>query len=93
MISSFLDFEIYFNFEFGLLYGMNKSMKKVWINPGCITCGRCEFIAPEVFEVSDIARVNQGVDIEKHVNAIQEAAKTCPVQVIKYALEDKNSST
>ena len=68
-------------------------MKKVWINPGCITCGRCEFIAPEVFQVTDIARVNQGIDIDKHSKVIQEAAKTCPVQVIKYALDDKNELT
>ena len=65
-------------------------MKKVWINPGCITCGRCEFIAPEVFEVSDIARVKEEVNLDKHATLIQEAAKTCPVQVIKYAPEDKN---
>lgn len=64
-------------------------MKKVWIAPGCITCGRCEFIAPEIFEVSDVAYVKDGVDLVKHASAIQEAAKTCPVQVIKLLQEDK----
>lgn len=59
-------------------------MKKVWINPGCITCGRCEFIAPEIFEVLDVAYVKRDVDPEGYEQAIKEAAKTCPVQVIKY---------
>lgn len=59
-------------------------MKKTWIEPGCITCGRCEFIAPEVFEVLDIARVKKDIDLKKYENLIKEAAKNCPVNVIKY---------
>ncbi len=53
-------------------------MKKVWINPGCITCGRCEFLAPEVFEVLDVAYVKNGAEIEKNIKEIKEACKTCP---------------
>ena len=68
-------------------------MKKVWIAPGCITCGRCEFIAPEVFEVLDIAYVKNGADLSKYHDAILAAAKTCPVQVIKYSGQDKSSET
>lgn len=60
-------------------------MKKVWITPGCITCGACEFVAPEIFEVLDVARVKQNIDIKKYENEIKEAAKGCPVQVIKYS--------
>lgn len=59
-------------------------MKKVWIEPGCITCGKCEFIAPEVFEVLDIAYVKRDIDPRAYEKAIEEAAKACPVQVIKY---------
>ena len=59
-------------------------MKKVWIAPGCITCGKCEFITPEVFEVLDIAHVKKDVDLEKYKNEIKDAAQSCPVQVIKY---------
>jgi ferredoxin len=65
-------------------------MKKVFIAPGCITCGRCEFIAPEIFEVLDIAHVKNDADIAKHTVAILEAVKTCPVQVIKYIPADKS---
>lgn len=59
-------------------------MKKVWIAPGCITCGRCEFLAPEIFEVLDVAHVKENVDFKKHEEAIKQAVKTCPVQVIKH---------
>ena len=68
-------------------------MKKVWIDPGCITCGRCEFIAPEVFEVLDVAHVKDGADVSKHAQAIKQAAQTCPVQVIKHSDGDKTSQT
>jgi ferredoxin len=59
-------------------------MKKVWIEPGCITCGACEFVAPEVFEVTDMSHVKEQVDLETHSNAIELAAQSCPVNVIKY---------
>lgn len=65
-------------------------MKKVFINPGCITCGRCEFIAPEIFEVLDVAYVKKEIDIALHEAAIKEAVKTCPVQVIKFIDKEKN---
>lgn len=58
---------------------------KVWIEPGCISCGACEFITPEVFEVTDRSRVrsnckyNSGLD-----DLIEQAANACPVSVIKF---------
>jgi ferredoxin len=66
-------------------------MKKVVIVPGCTTCGRCEFIAPEVFEVTDIAHVKKDANVDEHEAVIQEAIKTCPVQVIKYNCDDKSA--
>ncbi len=58
-------------------------MKKVWIKPGCITCGTCEFIAPEVFEVTDISRVRKDAALESSHEAIKQAIKQCPVNVIE----------
>ncbi len=52
-------------------------MKKVTIEPGCITCGACEFVAPEVFQVTDICHVKKNVDL-------RQAAMACPVNVIKF---------
>jgi ferredoxin len=57
-------------------------MKKVYIKPGCISCGSCQFIAPEVFEVTDISRIKPDADFERHAQAITLAAERCPVQVI-----------
>ena len=59
-------------------------MKKVTIQPGCISCGTCEFTAPEIFEVTDVSRVKKDADIEKHEERIKEAVRKCPVQVIKF---------
>ncbi len=60
---------------------MSNNNKKIIIEPGCITCGMCEVIAPEIFEVTDVARVKQSaVYDEKLVN---KAVGECPVSVIK----------
>lgn len=59
-------------------------MKKVTIEPGCITCGTCEFLAPDVFEVTDICRVKKNVDTIKQNENIKQAVKACPVSVIAY---------
>jgi ferredoxin len=58
-------------------------MKNVKVEPGCISCGSCQFLAPEVFEVTDTSHVKEGVDIQKFVECIRNAAMKCPVQVIK----------
>lgn len=58
-------------------------MKKVWIEPGCITCGACEFIAPEIFEVTDVSHIKEGANLNK-TTEIKQAAWSCPVQVIKF---------
>ncbi len=57
-------------------------VKKVIIKPGCISCGTCEFTAPEVFEVSDISHVKENANLEKNKERIKEAVRKCPVQVI-----------
>ena len=59
-------------------------MKKVIIQPGCITCGLCEFLAPNVFEVTDVSYVKQDADVKKYEKEIAQAIQECPVQVIKF---------
>lgn len=58
-------------------------MKNVKIEPGCISCGSCEFLAPEVFKVIVTSQVQAGVDFTKFASCIRDAANKCPVQVIK----------
>lgn len=60
------------------------AIKKVWIEEGCISCGLCEEICPDVFTVKDVAEVNAGVDPSKFEAGVKEAATDCPVEVIKY---------
>lgn len=59
-------------------------MKNVTIQPGCITCGACEFVAPEVFKVTDVSHVQADADIVKNKECIKVAAQACPVNVITY---------
>jgi len=58
-------------------------MKKVKILPGCISCGTCAYICPEVFEVKDISYVKPDADLEKNAEKINEAVQMCPVGVIE----------
>lgn len=70
--------------------GLNKIMtkiKKVWIDPGCISCGSCEFIAPEVFQVLEKSEVKNNCNPEEFSDLIEQAAAACPVWVIKYKKE------
>jgi ferredoxin len=59
-------------------------MKKVLIEPGCISCGSCEFICPQVFKVVETSQVDTTADLDKHADLIKKAAEKCPVQVIVY---------
>lgn len=58
-------------------------MKKVIIEPGCISCRTCQFTAPEIFEVTDVSRVRPNAPIAEYVSQIEQAIQLCPVQVIK----------
>ena len=58
---------------------------KVWIEEGCISCGSCEQICPEVFRLEDVSTVIEGVNYADYEEGIKEAADNCPVEVIKYS--------
>ena len=58
--------------------------KKLWIEPGCITCGMCEFIAPKVFEVTDVSHIKPDGDLQENAELIEQSVKECPVSVIKF---------
>lgn len=65
-----------------------KLIKKVYIEPGCISCGTCESVCPAVFKVTDIAHVVEGAPISNYEAEIREASEICPVSVIKYEEEE-----
>jgi ferredoxin len=60
------------------------SIKKAWIEEGCISCGLCESICPDVFEMPDQAIVKEDADLEANEAGVREAADSCPVEVIKF---------
>jgi ferredoxin len=66
-----------------------RSIKKVTIIPGCISCGTCEVVCPAVFEVKDISYVKPQADFDKHAASIDEAVQVCPVSVIKVEKEEE----
>jgi ferredoxin len=62
------------------------SIKKVWLDESqdeCTSCGLCESIAPKVFEVPDKMIVLK-VDFNLYIKEIEEAADSCPTDVIKF---------
>lgn len=63
-------------------------MKRVTIQPGCISCGTCELVAPEVFTVEVTAKVRPGCNCERFAEKIKQAASMCPVGVI--VIDDGN---
>lgn len=60
------------------------AIKKVWIEEGCISCGMCEDLCPNVFEMQDEAVVKDGADFDQDEKGIKDAAESCPIEIIKY---------
>ena len=62
------------------------AIKKVWIEEGCIADGICNDLCPEVFGLDDDgeAFVEDNADLEGNEDGIKDAAKECPVQIIKF---------
>ena len=63
-------------------------IKKVKIIPGCVSCGSCQVIAPEVFEIKKIATVKPDACIQGNEEKIIEAAEMCPVSAIEIEKEE-----
>lgn len=57
-------------------------MKKVYIKPGCIGCGLCQDLVPEVFRVHNKSEVKDDAAFALHEAKIKEAACRCPMGVI-----------
>lgn len=58
---------------------------KVWVEDGCISCGVCEDICPQVFLIKDISTVIEDINYSEYDAKIREAADGCPVEVIKFS--------
>lgn len=62
-------------------------INKVWIEAGCISCKLCQDIAPKVFLVEDdrdcVVKVDAAAQFAALREDIEQAARDCPVEVIK----------
>lgn len=65
------------------------TIRRVWIEEGCISCNLCEDLAPEVFEVPAGSESKLRKKYERQLGdsevqeKVQEAADSCPVEVIQ----------
>ena len=67
-------------------------MKRVYIADGCVGCGACQSICPNVFKVDDTASIREDASIIDNKNgivdaSIMDAMEICPVNVIKFKEE------
>ena len=60
-----------------------KDIKKIIIQPGCVSCGTCQVVCPQVFEVDGICKIKEDTDFNIYNEKIHEAASICPVEVIE----------
>jgi len=59
------------------------AITKVWIDePECIACGACEAACPEVFQVSEVAKIKDGINPNDFESAIRDASDGCPTECI-----------
>lgn len=70
---------------------MNDRIARVWIEEGCISCKLCQDMAPAVFLVEDdqvcVVRPDAARQFQALADDIREAARDCPVEVIKIEQE------
>lgn len=67
-----------------ILYGKDEETMKVEIDrSGCIACGLCAEICPEVFQMADdgLAEAYES-PTEENIDVAHEAEESCPVSVI-----------
>ena len=72
------------------------TVKKIWIEEGCISCSLCMDIAPDVFDVPDgedcVIRPCAKDHFQAKARDIKLAAEDCPVEIIKIETDDDCSS-
>lgn len=68
---------------------MTAPIVKVWIEEGCIACKLCQDMAPDVFLVEGdqtcVVKPDAAAFFARLDEDIDEAARDCPVEVIKIA--------
>ena len=61
------------------------ALTRVWVDDGCILCGLCPELAPEVFVMEDDhCWAKDEADLDSNEEEIRQAAIDCPVGVIRF---------
>ena len=61
------------------------ALTRVWVDDGCILCGLCPELAPEVFVMEDDhCWAKDDADLDSNEEEIRQAAIDCPVGVIRF---------
>ena len=55
-------------------------MAKITVTEGCIGCGACTAVAPDVFDLGDDGLA---IVVGDDADAAKEAAESCPVEAIE----------
>ena len=61
------------------------------IKPGCVSCGCCAAIAPDIFAIKGIACIIKDNNLTPYISTIEKAAAMCPVgaiDVIKTTIDE-----
>lgn len=62
--------------------------REITIKPGCTICKTCEYLAPELFEVSEgelcAEPLVRNIETRAQWHSLKEAIKNCPVKIIQY---------
>ena len=70
------------------------AITKVWLDESeneCSMCGACEAVCDAVFEVTEKVVIKSGVDFAANEEGIKDAADSCPVGVIAYAVDGSDT--
>jgi ferredoxin len=64
------------------------SIRRLWIEEGCISCSLCSDYAPAVFSVENgepcVIRPDAAAQFAALDEEIRDAARDCPVEVIRF---------
>ena len=75
---------------------MSTPIRRVWIETGCIACKVCEDLAPQIFLVTGddtcVIRPDAAAHFAAQRDDIEQAARDCPVEVIKFETDEDGTA-
>ncbi len=63
---------------------------RIKIDGGCISCGNCAAVCPDLFEMKEKSEVKKPEIDDSELGCAKDAAEQCPVSVIHITDTEKN---